>query len=80
MSIESTIMIKEKFLPGDELTIEDVEESFRIAEECAKRFAVNENCGVNPIIENDCLVFDSLEDAEKYFGGKLKTIDEVFRW
>ncbi len=45
-------MIKQKiFKPGDEVTIEDVTESMRIAEECAKRFAINENCGVKPIIE-----------------------------
>lgn len=74
-------MIKQKIIkPGDEVTIEDVTESMRIAEECAKRFAINENCGVKPIIENDHLVFDSMEDAEKYFGGPLKDIDEAFKW
>lgn len=71
-------MAQKIFKPGDEITIEDVRESMRRAEE-AGRFTINENCGVKPVEENGCLVFETEEDMEKYFG-KLYTVEEAFKW
>ena len=70
---------KENIKPGDKITIEDVRESFRHAEEVAKQYAPDEDCGVKYDIEDGCMVFDSWEDMGKYYGG-LYTIEEVFKW
>ena len=34
---------------------------------------------INPTISNGHLVFDSLEEAEQYYGGKIKTLEEAFK-
>ena len=73
-------MVKKIFKPGDKITIEDVRELFRHAEEVAKQYAPDEDCRVKYDIEDGCMVFDSMEDAEKYFGGPFKDIDEAFKW
>ena len=68
-----------KFLPGDELTLEDVRESLRIIEERCYSRSINENNDVKFEIKDGCGIFESWEDMEKYYGG-LYTIDEVFKW
>ena len=60
-----------------EVTDEDIQEVFQKMDERASKFAINEDCGVKTEVIDGHLVFDSWEDAEKYYGG-LYTIDEVF--
>ena len=44
-------MVKKIFKPGDKITIEDVRELFRHAEEVAKQYAPDEDCRVKYDIE-----------------------------
>ena len=34
---------------------------------------------IKPTISNGHLVFDSLEEAEQYYGGQIKTLEEAFK-
>ena len=51
-------MVKKIFKPGDKITIEDVRELFRHAEEVAKQYAPDEDCRVNMTLKMDvwCLI------------------------
>lgn len=66
-----------KFKEGDVLTLEDVKESMQELERIGRR-KINENT-VKPTVRNGALFFDSIEEAERYYGGPLRTVDEVFK-
>lgn len=68
-------MVQKIFKPGDKITIEDVRESMRRAES-AGCFYVNENCGVKPVEENCCLVFETEDDSDN--AQSLKEFNEIY--
>lgn len=67
-----------KFVEGDNLTLDDVRQAIHESETAGK-FIVNENVGVKPIFKNGVAIFDSIEDAEKYYGGKIMPLEEAFK-
>ena len=70
---------KKIFKPGDEITIEEVNDVFRKVKENGRRFAINENSDIKTEVIDGHLIFDTLDDMKKYYGG-LYTIEEVFKW
>lgn len=67
-----------KFVKGDNLTLDDVQQAIRESEIAGRR-TINENVGVKPIIKNGVAIFNSIEDAEKYYGGKILPLEEAFK-
>lgn len=65
-----------RFKEGDELTLEDVEQSIREAEEVGRRIITDNT--VKFTIKNGVKIFDSFEDMERYYGGPIRTVEEVF--
>lgn len=67
-----------KFKEGDNLTLEDVKQAMNEAK-IAGRVMINENAGVKPEIKNGVAFFNSIEDAEKYYGGTIMSLEEAFK-
>lgn len=66
-----------KFVEGDKLTLEDVRQVIREAE-AAGQMTINKDPSVRPIIKNGVAIFNCIEDAEKYYGSKILTLEEAF--
>lgn len=71
-------VVMKKFVEGDNLTLDDVKQAIHESETAGK-LTVNENVGVKPIFKNGVAIFDSIEDAERYYGGKIMPLEEAFR-
>ena len=70
--------IMKKFIEGDKLTLEDVKAAIRESEN-AGRIMVNESADVKPVFKDGIAYFNSVEDVEKYYGGTVKPLEEVFK-
>lgn len=66
-----------KFKECDKLTLEDIKEVFHDNNNC--RRGINENTTVKPEIKNGMAVFNSMEEVELYYGGRIMTLDEFFK-
>lgn len=67
-----------KFKEGDEITLEDVRESFQLAN---NKELLKESFDFSkiPVDKDGVLLFNSIEEYERSFGGTV-SFEEAFRW